>query len=337
MITYHIIAFVTGFFMDLIIGDPYNFPHPIRWIGSFIGWLDRKLLGDKKDLPAGADKAMSSQKQKSVERIKGLLMWVLVVGVTVAVSLFVVSACYSLHFVLGIVVEAILTCYCLAAKSLKDESMKVYEALKEGNVEAGRKAVSMIVGRDTDCLDETGIVKAAVETVAENTSDGVIAPLIYCCIGGPVLGLAYKAVNTMDSMVGYHNDRYENFGFFPAKLDDVVNFIPSRISALLMIVAAAISGKDFNAKRAFYIFKRDRYNHKSPNSAQTESACAGALGVRLAGNAVYFGKLVEKPFIGDDLRPIETEDIKRANRLMYVTAFLCLGICAFALAAVLNH
>ena len=328
MITYHIIAFVTGFFMDLIIGDPYNFPHPIRWIGSFIGWLDRKLLGDKKDLPAGADKAMSSQKQKSGERIKGLLMWVLVAGVTVAVSLFVVSACYSLDFVLGIVVEAILTCYCLAAKRIKDESMKVYEALKEGNVEAGRKAVSMIVGRDTDCLDETGIVKAAVETVAENTSDGVIAPLIYCCIGGPVLGLAYKAVNTMDSMVGYHNDRYENFGFFPAKLDDVVNFIPSRISALLMIVAAAISGKDFNAKRAFYIFKRDRYNHKSPNSAQTESACAGALGVRLAGNAVYFGKLVEKPFIGDDLRPIETEDIKRANRLMYVTAFLCFGICA---------
>jgi adenosylcobinamide-phosphate synthase len=323
MITYHIIAFVTGFFMDLIIGDPYNFPHPIRWIGSFIGWLDRKLLGDKKDLPAGADKAMSSQKQKSVERIKGLLMWVLVVGVTVAVSLFVVSACYSLHFVLGIVVEAILTCYCLAAKSLKDESMKVYKALTTGTIENARKAVSMIVGRDTACLDEKGVTRAVVETIAENTSDGIIAPLIYTFLGGPVLGLMYKAINTMDSMVGYHNDRYEYFGKAAARTDDVANFFPARISAIFMILAALIGGKDYSFKGAIRIFKRDRFNHKSPNSAQTESVCAGALSVRLAGDASYFGKIVKKPFIGDPIREIEADDIKKTCRLMYITEDLC--------------
>lgn len=320
----HIIAFVTGFFLDLIIGDPYSIPHPIRWIGSFIGWLDEKMLGEK-------DNGIRPQNGKTSDRLKGLLMCVLIVGATVMITLLVTGLCYRLHFVLGIFAEAILTCYCLATRSLKDESMKVYTALKAGDVEGARKAVSMIVGRDTQCLDETGIVKAAVETVAENTSDGVIAPLIYTAIGGPVLGLAYKAINTMDSMVGYHNDRYEDFGFFSAKLDDVVNFLPSRISALLMILAAFISGKDFDGKRALEIFKRDRYNHKSPNSAQTESACAGALGVRLAGNARYFGKMVEKPFIGDDLRPVENEDIKRANKLMYVTAFLCFGICTVLL------
>ncbi len=309
----HIIGFSFGFIMDLIIGDPYNIPHPIRLIGSLIGWLDKALL--------------NTEKGKTSQRFRGFLMWIIVTGLTVTVTGAILFGAYKINKFLGIAIEAILTCYILATKSLNDESMKVYKALKTGSIEDSRKAVSMIVGRDTNNLDAAGVAKAAVETVAENTSDGVIAPLIYTCIGGPVLGMLYKAINTMDSMVGYHNDRYENFGFFAAKADDVVNFIPARLSALLMILATVIAGNDFSTKRAFRIFRRDRYNHKSPNSAQTESVCAGALGVRLAGDASYFGKVVKKPYIGNDYRQIEAEDIKRINRLMYTTAILAFAIC----------
>ena len=204
--------------------------------------------------------------------------------------------------------------------------MKVYYALREGDIEKSRYAVSMIVGRDTKCLDEAGITRAAIETVAENTSDGVIAPVIYTFLGGPILGFAYKSINTMDSMVGYHNDKYEYFGKAAAKLDDIVNFVPARLSAVFMIMAAFFGGKEYSFQRALKIFKRDRFNHKSPNSAQTESACAGALSVKLAGDASYFGKIVKKPFIGDDIRQIEFDDIKRACRLMYLTEDICLTI-----------
>ena len=215
--------------------------------------------------------------------------------------------------------------------------MRVYDALRTDGVDAGRRAVSMIVGRDTSVLDAAGVTRAAVETIAENTSDGVIAPMLYTAIGGPVLGFVYKAVNTMDSMIGYKNDKYMYFGRFAARLDDVVNFIPARISAYLMIVAAFIGGRQFDGQNAYRIFKRDRFNHASPNSAQTESVCAGALRVRLAGDAVYFGKLVKKKYIGDGLREIEYEDIKRANRLMYITAFLCelLSVAVMSLVLIL--
>ena len=212
--------------------------------------------------------------------------------------------------------------------------MKVKQALDTGTIEDGRKAVSMIVGRDTKSLTEEGVVKAAVETVAENTSDGIIAPLFYMMIGGAGLGFFYKAVNTMDSMVGYKNDRYLDFGRTAAKMDDLFNLIPARLSALLMIGAAGILGlfdsRHYSMANAWKIYRRDRHNHKSPNAAQTESVCAGALSVRLAGNAWYFGKLYEKPYIGDDIRPIEREDIRRANRLLYGTAVL--GLLVFGLA-----
>ncbi len=318
MISNHLIAFLLGFVMDQIIGDPYNVPHPIRLIGSLIGFLDRKFMGTK-----GEEKA-PDERNGVAEFYKGVLMCVIVLLATLLVTLAVVLVAYRIHQIAGIALEAVLTCYILAAKSLKDESMKVYDALRTGTIEDARFAVSMIVGRDTQCLDETGVAKAAVETVAENASDGVIAPLIYTFIGGPVLGLFYKAVNTMDSMVGYHNDRYEYYGKAAAKIDDIFNYLPSRISALLMILAAFCCGKEFSGARAFAIWKRDRYNHKSPNSAQTESACAGALGVRLAGDASYFGKLVSKPYIGDETRTVEVEDIKRANKLMYGTTYLCM-------------
>ncbi len=311
---YHLIAFLAGFVLDQLIGDPQNIPHPIRLIGRLISYFDNKLLGDT-----------TGQRDPGKEKAKGFIMCALMVLIIGTLTGIIMNAAYRLTASLGMVVEAILTCYCLATKSLKDESMKVYKALKEGTIEDARRAVSMIVGRDTDSLDEKAVVRAAVETVAENTSDGVIAPMIYTFIGGPILGLIYKTINTMDSMVGYHNDRFENFGFAAAKLDDIVNFLPARISALFMILAAYLGGKDYSGPGAFKIFNRDRFNHKSPNSAQTESACAGALGLRLAGDASYFGKVVHKPYIGDHVREEEPEDIKRSCRLMYLTAYLTLA------------
>ena len=205
--------------------------------------------------------------------------------------------------------------------------MKVYQKLKENDLPGARYAVSMIVGRDTENLSETGVTKAAVETIAENTSDGVIAPLLFLAIGGPALGFLYKSINTMDSMVGYKNEKNLYFGRFAAKLDDVVNFIPSRIAALLMIVASFLPGKRFSGTGAWKIWRRDSRKHASPNSAQTESACAGSLGIRLAGDASYFGKTVKKPTIGDALRPVEPEDIRCANVLLYRMAFLGMAVC----------
>ena len=313
---YHIIAFIAGFVLDLLIGDPHFIPHPVRLIGSLISFLDKRLNSDVK--------YNSSENEANLTKYKrGVLLAFTVIFATFAVSVIILVAAYSINLYAGVIAEAVMTWQILATKCLRVESMRVYDALRTDGVEAGRRAVSMIVGRDTSVLDEAGVTRAAVETVAENTSDGVIAPMLYTAIGGPVLGFVYKAVNTMDSMLGYKNDKYMYFGRFAARLDDVVNFIPARISAYLMIIAAFIGGRQFDGRNAYRIFKRDRFNHASPNSAQTESVCAGALRVQLAGGAVYFGKLVKKKYIGDGLREIEYEDIKRANRLMYITAFLC--------------
>lgn len=268
---------------------------------------------------------------------RGMLLVFTVIFATFAISVIIIVAAYSINLYAGLIAEAVMTWQILATKCLRVESMRVYDALRTDGVDAGRRAVSMIVGRDTSVLDAAGVTRAAVETIAENTSDGVIAPMLYTAIGGPVLGFVYKAVNTMDSMLGYKNDKYMYFGRFAAKFDDVVNFIPARISAYLMIAAAFIGGRQFDGKNAYRIFKRDRFNHASPNSAQTESVCAGALRVQLAGDAVYFGKLVKKKYIGDGLREIEYEDIKRANRLMYITAFLCelLSVAVMSLVLIL--
>lgn len=227
-----------------------------------------------------------------------MLLAFTVIIATFAMSVIIIVAAYSINLYAGIIAEAVMTWQILATKCLRVESMRVYDALRTDGVDAGRRAVSMIVGRDTSVLDAAGVTRAAVETIAENTSDGVIAPMLYTAIGGPVLGFVYKAVNTMDSMLGYKNDKYMYFGRFAARLDDVVNFIPARISAYLMIAAAFIGGRQLDGKNAYRIFKRDRFNHASPNSAQTESVCAGALRVQLAGDAVYFGKLVKKKYIG---------------------------------------
>ena len=327
---YHIFAFIAGFVLDLLIGDPHFIPHPVRLIGSLISFCDKRLNCD-----AGYN--ISEKKLNLTKYKRGMLLAFTVIFATFAMSVIIIVAAYSINLYAGVIAEAVMTWQILATKCLRVESMRVYDALRTDGIDAGRRAVSMIVGRDTSVLDAAGVTRAAVETIAENTSDGVIAPMLYTAIGGPVLGFVYKAVNTMDSMLGYKNDKYMYFGRFAARLDDVVNFIPARISAYLMIAAAFIGGRQFDGKNAYRIFKRDRFNHASPNSAQTESVCAGALRVQLAGDAVYFGKLVKKKYIGDGLREIEYEDIKRANRLMYITAFLCelLSVAVMSLGLIL--
>ncbi len=316
----HIYALIAGFILDLIIGDPEGMPHPVRFIGDLISRTELRHRQGNPD-------------SKTLKK-RGRFLVLEVCGITVVVTLLIMLMAYTIHPMFGMVVEAILTSMILATRSLRKESMKVYKALKTGTIDDARQAVSMIVGRDTANLDEKGVTKAAVETVAENTSDGVIAPLIALIIGGPVLGMLYKAINTMDSMVGYKNDKYMDYGRAAAKLDDVANFLPSRISAYLMIFACAYLPGTYNMMEAMRIYKRDRFNHSSPNSAQTESVCAGALGIQLAGNAYYFGKLVEKPYIGDPTRPIELEDIRRANNLMFTSACLCLIIGTIILIAI---
>ena len=298
-ISYHLIAFLAGTILDRRVGDPPKAPHPVRLIGALIVGLEKKLYPKEPG-------------NKNL-RARGAILVLIVLILTGVLTAALTVGAYLIHPVCGMTIETILTCYLLAAKSLRDESMKVYDALSAHDLEGARTAVSMIVGRETANLDEAGVARAAVETVAENASDGVIAPMFYACIGGPILGWLYKAVNTMDSMIGYHNDRYEDFGRFAAKTDDVVNYLPARLAALLMI-AVSPAGSRSNAWR---IFKRDRKNHKSPNSAQTESACAGALGVQLGGPSVYFGRQVDKPTIGDATRAIQPEDIKNSCSLMY--------------------
>ena len=272
MVGYHLAAILAGYLLDLCLGDPHSMPHPVRAIGNLIVWLEKYLR------PAGKKHATERG-----ERRAGVLFVCLVLLVTGSVAGGILWISHLGGSWIQTVVEAVMTYYLLAARSLRDESMAVCRKLEAGETERARYAVSMIVGRDTKPLSEAGIARAAVETVAENASDGVIAPLFYLAIGGPLLGWLYKAVNTMDSMVGYKNDRYLHFGRAAAKLDDLVNLIPSRLAALLLIVSAYLLRYD--GKNAYRIWRRDRRNHKSPNSAQTESACAGALGLRLAGDA----------------------------------------------------
>ena len=256
------------------------------------------------------------------------MLWLLTVSISGGVPFALLYACAQVSPWLRLAVESLMCWQILAARSLRDESMKVYAALKTGDLEKSRYAVSMIVGRDTQYLDEQGVTRAAVETVAENCSDGVIAPLFFLALGGAPLGFFYKAVNTMDSMLGYVEMPYKNVGLVPAKMDDFFNYIPARLSALLMIAAGTLLG--FDGKNGWKIFRRDRYNHASPNSAQTESVCAGLMDLRLAGDAWYHGVLHKKKFIGDPIREIEPEDIPKSCRLLYGTAILSLAVFAAA-------
>ena len=300
-----------GFCIDLLVGDPHGIPHPIVWIGRLITFLEKKLRSIFPKSAAG-------------EKTAGAFLWFIVVIISTGTSWLILSLCQKISMIFRIAVESIMCWQILAIRDLRDESMKVHNELTKGDIPAARRAVSMIVGRDTERLDEKGIIRAAVETVAENTSDGIIAPMLFLSYGGAPAGFFYKAVNTMDSMLGYIDAPYMDFGWFPAKADDLCNFIPARLAAMLMLLAGFVQGLNF--RNGWKIFKRDRYKHASPNSAQTEAACAGLLEVQLAGNAWYHGILHEKPFIGDPLREIETEDIPRICRLMYLTSFLMLTL-----------
>lgn len=315
-----LLAVAAGFFLDLLLGDPENLWHPVRAIGWLISKSEAVLRRLFPKTPRG-------------ELAAGVVLAVFVPAVCFAAPFFLLRLLGAVHPLLSFAAESILCWQALAVKSMKTESMRVCRALTGKDLPGARRAVSRIVGRDTAALDEAGVIRAAVETVAENTGDGVIAPLLFLFCGGAPLGFLYKAVNTMDSMVGYRNERYLYFGRAAARLDDAANFIPARVSALLMIAAAFLLRYD--GKNAARIFRRDRYRHLSPNSAQTESVCAGALGLRLGGDSFYFGRLCHKPILGDALRTPEPEDIVRADRLLYVSAGLCFALGFLAKAALI--
>lgn len=302
-----LIAVIVGFLLDLILGDPHWLPHPIRLIGNLISKGEKAI---RRLLPV----------TKNGEFIGGMLLTTAIILIAFFVPLIILYFAGKVSPILKIALHTVFCYQILATKSLKTESMKVYNQLVKSDIIQARKYLSWIVGRDTERLNEEEITKATVETIAENTSDGVIAPLIFLVLGGAPLGFLYKAINTLDSMIGYKNDRYMFFGRFAAKLDDVFNYIPAIVSAYTMMGASFLTGLDY--RNAYRIYKRDKRNHSSPNSAKTESVCAGALNVQLAGDAYYFGKLVKKQTIGDNNRTIEVNDIVLTNRLMYVTAIL---------------
>lgn len=306
ILIYQTIALALGLTLDALMGDPQGWPHIIRLLGAVISKLETWLYPMKN------------------KRLGGGLLTAITVFLSACIPALLLFMAYRISPWLYVAAEALLVWQLMALKSLKVESKKVYTALAHEDLTGARYAVSMIVGRDTDSLTAEGVTKAAVETVAENASDGVIAPLLYIAIGGAGLGCIYKAINTLDSTVGYRNDRYLDFGRASAKLDDVVNFIPARLSAFLLLAAAALTGA--NGKQAAKIWRRDRHNHASPNSAQTESVMAGALEVQLAGDAYYFGKLHKKQTIGDDIRPIVPADILASHRLLNAAAGLLILI-----------
>lgn len=317
---FHMLALGAGFLLDRLFGDPRWLYHPICLIGNLIAALEK---GIRRCLP----------KSKKGQLLGGFLETALVCLLSFGVPFGILLGLYAWRCWAGLVLETFWCYQLFAARSLKTESARVYEALRSGSIEDARYAVSMIVGRDTQALTAEGVTKAAVETVAENTSDGVIAPMLYMALGGAPLMFLYKGINTMDSMLGYKNEKYLYFGRCAAKLDDLANYLPARLSGWLMTGASFLTGLD--GRQAFRIFRRDRRKHASPNSAQTESVMAGALGVQLAGNASYFGRVYEKPSIGDAGRSIEPEDILRANRLMYATAWLGLLLMELFLAVIL--
>ncbi len=298
-----------AFFLDFLFGDPGWMPHPVVLIGRLIAFLEKQLR------PA----APASPKD---ELIAGRTLVIIVCCASFACVFLLLHILDRIGPLFSFAAACVLCWQSLAARSLADAALSVHETLVRGDIAAARRAVGHIVGRETSGLDAEGVARAAVETVAENASDGVVAPLFYMAIGGAPLAILYKAINTMDSMLGYTNDKYLFFGRAAARLDDIANFLPARLTALLMIPAARLSGLDW--RNAWRIYRRDRHKHASPNAGHPESACAGALGVRLGGAAVYSGRTVEKPFLGDRTKPLEPGDIPAAVRLLRMTAWLAL-------------
>ncbi|MBB6214605.1 adenosylcobinamide-phosphate synthase [Anaerosolibacter carboniphilus] len=295
---------VIGYGLDLLFGDPYWLPHPIRFIGNGIKATENMLR-----------RFFKGEKQ---ERVGGIFLTIIIVFLAYGLTYLLMYGAEKVHPYLKLGLETFLIFQILATKSLDRESRKVYTQLQQENLPEARKYLSYIVGRETKDLNEQEIARGAIETVAENISDGIIAPLFYICIGGAPLGMAYKAINTLDSMVGYKNEKYLNFGRASARLDDFVNYIPARLTAFFIIIASAFTGYDW--KNGYRITKRDCRNHKSPNSGYPESAVAGALGIQIGGTNTYFGEKVYKPTIGEPIRQLEKEDIQRTIEIMYATS-----------------
>lgn len=298
---------ILAFLLDCVLGDPYNFPHPVKFIGKYIKFFENKVL----------KKVHSDKELKYKYGFILLVTTCLIVYGSTFVILFVAK---SINIYLFYILNIILLWTSIAPKCLANEAYKVYKELVNKNIDEARKKISYLVSRDTKELDFQSIAKATIETVFENTSDGIIAPLFFAAIGGSPLAMCYKAVSTLDSMVGYHNQKYEHFGFFSAKADDILNFIPARVSGLLIVVSSVFLNYDY--KSSWEIFLRDRKNHKSPNSAHPEAAGAGALGIRLGGATSYFGKVINKPYIGNKNKEIETTDIIKSIKLMYISTIL---------------
>ena len=303
MIPYFIL--ISAYVLDLIFGDPYSFPHPVKFIGNMITRLEKLFFAT------------------SITKILSrYITFLLVVVTTYCATVLLINISYSLNSYLGIAVEILLSYTVLSAKCLEVEAVKVQRELKAKDLENSRKSLSYIVGRDTKELDFAQIIKAVIETVAENTVDGVISPIFYLCLGGVPLAMAFKAISTLDSMIGYRNEKYEEFGKVSARADDVANFIPARLSIIFFTISAFLLKLDY--KNAFLICMRDRKNHLSPNCAYSESLTAGALGIQLGGSHYYGGRLVEKQKIGDDLRKADVDDITKTVNMLRIVTFLCI-------------
>lgn len=302
----NIAALLVGFVLDLIIGDPEGWTHPVIWIGRWISFMEKKL-----------------RKQGGNLRKSALVLTASTVLLTMAVTAAALGVLALIHKAALFAGMCIISWWCLSTKCLAVEAKGVYRALGV-SVEKGRSQVARIVGRDTTELSAEEIICATVETVAENTTDGVIAPMLYLALGGPVLALGFKAASTLDSMVGYLNEKYRDIGWSSAKLDDVLNYIPARICGWLMCIGACFVGLD--GKNALCIMRRDHANHLSPNCAWSESAAAGAMHIQLGGTHDYFGKPIEKPTIGDADRPAQREDIDKVNWLLYVTSGMMMAV-----------
>ncbi|MDO5094987.1 MAG: adenosylcobinamide-phosphate synthase CbiB [Peptostreptococcaceae bacterium] len=302
------VSMMLAYILDKLLGDPKWFPHPVIYIGKLIAATEKGIR--------------QIAKTKSALKIGGLILWLITVGITFVITLLLVGFSFRANFYLGFFIQTVILWTGIARKSLSDEANKVYECVKNKNLAAARKQIGYLVGRDTTKLKFGEIIRATVETVAENTVDGVTAPLFYAMIGGAPFMMAYKAINTLDSMVGYKNEKYADLGYFSAKIDDIANFIPARLSLIGFIFGSAIKGYAYNDAQKIAV--RDRKNHKSPNAGWSEGAMAGALGVQLGGTNVYFGEVVEKPTIGDKLRELEPEDITRSAEIMRKTSDIML-------------
>ncbi|MBI3600923.1 MAG: cobalamin biosynthesis protein CobD [Nitrospinae bacterium] len=302
------LVILLAFILDLILGDPYFLPHPVRWMGKGIEKIEGLLR--KTAIPL---------------KLSGILLVISMTGFTFILSLLMLKIAYAINYYFGLMSSVLIIWTAIAPRNLYDESMNIYRALNKGDLESARKGLSMLVGRDTNKLDEKGVIRASVETVAENIVDAVISPLFYALIGGAPLAITYRAINTMDSMVGYKNDRYKDFGWASARVDDAANYIPARISALLIPLSALICGKD--CPGSLKIALRDGKKNPSPNSGIPEAAVAGALGIRLGGVNYYSGVPSHKPFIGDGSLELSNNNIKEANCLMLITSVFMVLIC----------